>query len=655
LTRFDQEEANILSYIQQHRPELEELFLQNIDRGRQGIFHRLLMAVVRENIAGLGDKAKWVEREGATCELQIPFQSGKVLHAPVKARHSLARFDLGGPALLCEDGVAHPIEHPVELLDLIKEEGIITDEAGEKRFERFRQEIQNSAANFALALAGAELRRRALSAKAKGTGITTAIDWAREQAKAEPTFSPLVFFEQWVVEGHPLHPGAKIKMGLEVCDVIGYSPEWGAAPAVVPVAVKKHLAVFTSLGGRTPSGLLYEEHPGLRGHVSRFLEEMGLDANDYELIPVHPWQYEHTLPALYAKEIENGDIVPVPNYRIRTEALMSFRSLAPVQARGEGKHHIKTCVNVQTTGAVRTISPNSAENGTTISRILRDVQEKEGRFGGTFVILEERVGVYYSPEDPTLTHEERMTLGKNLASILRENPENHVQDGDISMPASALIAKSPLSGELVVLELIGRFAEENGIADLREAAVAFIRTYANVCLPAFLTVMSRYGISLEGHMQNSVAVFSGGTPVKMILRDFGGVRILRERLARQGFQAEFFPGSATIIDDVEDMRNKIFYPVFQNHFGELITAIVRSLGLDEYQLWQPVAAICREVFNRLKQDPLIGAQAAEDEAALFAPQIDLKAMATMRLLGDVTRYTFAKVPNPLAETQEVNR
>jgi hypothetical protein len=48
---------------------------------------------------------------------------------------------------------------------------------------------------------------------------------------------------------------------------------------------------------------------------------------------------------------------------------------------------------------------------------------------------------------------------------------------------------------------------------------------------------------------------------------------------------------------------------------------------------------------------VIQAYAKEDEAALFAPYMDLKAMTSMRLKGDVTDYTFAKVRNPLAEAE----
>jgi siderophore synthetase component len=369
------------------------------------------------------------------------------------------------------------------------------------------------------------------------------------------------------------------------------------------------------------------------------------------LIPVHPWQFEHTLPRLYARAIERGEVVPLWGFRIPTRALVSFRTLAPIHRRGECKHHLKTAVNLQLTGAVRTVSPNSAENAAPISRMLREIGDREGRFGSRFVVLEERAAAYYDPANGAYSPQERAELAKNLAVILREDPEAHIRPGEVPVTACALLAESPVSGEPVLMEVLELFAAGRGIAEPELAAAAFVRRYCEVCLPGFLTLMSRYGVSLEGHLQNSIPVFRGGETVCVLVRDFGGVRILRERLVRQGIRTDLYQDSAVVIEDVEDLRNKIYYPVFQNHLGELVACLVRRLDVEEERLWRPVAEVCRGVFRELKGDPTIREQAARDEAALFRPTLDLKAMTTMRLLGDVTRYTFSKVPNPLAEAK----
>ena len=650
---LDEEESRVLAYVRTERPDLERLFLTSVYQGRREILHRLLQALVRENVAGILSQASW--RSGVEKGLEIRLSGSRTLSVPVRRTLSFGRFDPCGSVTLRDGSCSESIEHPARLLDLLSDlpgyEGVVRNLAGEVQLARFRLEVRNSAANYALALAGAELRRRELAARARGSGVRTSPEWARGRIAGDGMFSPLAFYEQLVVDGHPLHPGAKLKLGLDVGDVIQHSPELGAHPEVALVAVAKGCYRDVSLDGRGLPGVLYEEYPGLRQQVANALREKGLNPDDYGLIPVHPWQFEHTLPRLYAGAIEKGEVVPLWGFRIPTRALVSFRTLAPIHRRGECKHHLKTAVNLQLTGAVRTVSPNSAENAAPISRMLREIGNREGRFGSRFVVLEERAAAYYDPANGAYSPQERAELAKNLAVILREDPEAHVRPGEVPVTACALLAESPMSGGPVLMEVLKLFAAGRGIVAPELAAIAFMRRYCEVCLPGFLTIMSRYGVSLEGHLQNSIPVFRGGETVCVLVRDFGGVRILRERLVRQGIRTDLGQDSAVVIEDVEDLRNKIYYPVFQNHLGELVACLVRRLDVEEERLWRPVAEVCRGVFRELKGDPTIREQAARDEAALFRPTLDLKAMTTMRLLGDVTRYTFSKVPNPLAEAK----
>jgi siderophore synthetase component len=641
---FDEEELKTLAYIRSKKPELEEGYLTNLQAGRRGIFQRLFQALIREKLIE-EERVSWLE--GVETSICIKLPSGKMLQTAVKKRHSLGRFDVEGDAVVYGREYSRVLTHPVELLELLRKEGLL-NKATEEQFQRFKMEIQNGVANLTLALVGATQRKRELATIAKLEHIHTSLEWVVKQSKDDKNFSTLSFYEQWVVEGHPLHPGAKTKFGLDVAEVIRYSPEWGATPDVALVAVVKNYCQTTSIDEYTVTTRLYQEYEGLQSFVENTLKKQGLNPTQFELIPVHPWQFNHTLYPLYKKEIEQKRIVPISDFRIPTQSLVSFRSLAPIQNRGQRKHHIKTAVNVQTTSAVRTVSPNSVENGPVLSKILANIQEKENHFEGRFVVLQERTGVYFQPINPMLSEDERWTLQANLASILRENPENHVKnEEEIPMAAAALLAESPISGKPIAVELIEELAGYYGLSDLAEAAALFIQKYAQASLPGFLTLMVRYGISLEGHMQNSVSVFRNGELVRILLRDFGGVRILPERLNKQGFQAEFYPGSSIVTKKVDQLRNIISYSIMQNHFAELITCIVRALGIDEEKLWKQVVIVCKATFEELKKDPSIAEEAKADEQALFQPMIDLKALTTMRLRGDITAYSFMKVPNPM--------
>lgn len=633
-------EEAVLAHLSEARPALAPAFLAHLTEGRRSIAHRLLQALVRERLIA-PERVRLV----GPLRLEIALAGPARLEAALERRLSLGRFDLAGAIRHRTPHGTVVVEGPEQLLDLCRP--ILGMACDDGRYARFRDELENSAANHALALVGAAERGAALLVEARALGVDDALSFAGVRQAQDPTFSPLAFFEQWVVDGHPLHPGAKIKMGLTPAEVVAHSPEWGATPRVRLVAIEKASCRVTTARGAMPAELLASEWPDQIRAARRELEARGLDPAGYALLPVHPWQFEHALGAHYPEALASGEIVPLAAPGLPTRALMAFRSLAPVQRQGEGKHHLKTSVDVQLTGAVRIITPQSVHNGPALSALLGRIQAREGGFGGRLVVLEEAAGICYQSPDPGLSEEARLAKSKHLAALFRENPENHAGPGELALAGACLIARSPLSARPLVVEAVEALARTEGLRDRGEAAVAFVRRHAEVALPGLLTLMTRYGVSLEGHLQNAVVILRGGMPVRMVVRDFGGVRVLLERLERTGLTVAFHPGSATLARDAEELRNKLIYSVLQNQMGELIATLHRALGLREAALWAPVAHVCRGVYAVLGQDPAIAAQAAADEAALFAPTVALKAMATMRLTGEVTRYSFAPVPNPL--------
>lgn len=628
------EESRIHAHLEAHALELVAPFLRQLEAARLGITQRLFQAIVREELVSpdrVANAPGWV---------RLQLEGGVVVAAAVSRRLTLGRFDLAGPPRLEDPHGARPLTRP-DALWLAVAQAMPTLGLDAEATTRFAAELDNSSANYALALAGAERRRNAL--KAAHPEAATALELVGTLAATEPDFSPLAFFESWVVDGHPLHPGAKLKLGMTPDEVIAHSPEWGAEPAVGLVAVARSACKVHTQAGQGPKDLLGRDHPAVVEAARRALEARGARLDDYELLPLHPWQLERTLGAMAGPALEDGRIVKVPGVTIPTRALMSVRSLAPKA----GGHHLKTAINVQTTGAVRTVSPQSAENGPRLSALLAEITVLESGFGGGLVVLQERCGIH--AHFPELDEAERHRVGRNLAALVRENPEDHVAPGEWPMPGAALLARSPVGDGPIVTELISRFAAAHGEMRQGEAAVAWVRRYAEVALPGFLTLLSRWGVALEAHLQNCVPVFGpDGGLQRMLVRDFGGVRVLDQRLARHGLSSGFAPGSATRALDERDLRNKLFYPLVQNHLGELIAAIARALDVPEAPMWHAVAGAAKAVCETLEADAPIADQARADAEALFAPTLELKAMATMRLVGEVTRYTFAAVANPLA-------
>ncbi|NEW05002.1 hypothetical protein GK047_03080 [Paenibacillus sp. SYP-B3998] len=646
LQKLDKEEEQVLLHLKANQPELVDLFVSYVDQARKGILHRFMQSILRENMIGLAQDAV-VKEENS---LLIRVSADVSLHVPLGRFFSFGRFDIDGDIRKVSDQHNEVIKHPTEVLDLLKQdEGDEVNESEKQhRWQRFRSELSNSAANLALAYAGVQWRKREL-AKGMQSEITSSLLWTRKQREQDEHFSQLTFYEQWIVEGHPIHPGAKLRMGMDVRDVIQSSPEFSALIKPVLLAIAKGESRESSIDGRTSNEILELDYPGVLHEAQHYLAKQGLSLNDYRLIPVHPWQYENVIQHMHQHGIQSKHIIRLPDAGIETAALMSLRTLAPLQKSGDSRHHIKTALAIQTTGTMRTISAASAHNGPIVSQLLEDILKKEQYFDHKFFSVPECLGIYYDASDSTQTDAHRAELNKNLITILRENVESLIADDETAMPASALLAISPCSEKRIVEELLEEFMQHHAYTTREEAVISFIREYAVVTLPACLTLFSRYGISLEGHLQNCIPVFKNGLIVRMYMRDFGGVRMLKDRLQRQGIVWDFHPASITLTDNERDVRNKLIYPVIQNHFGELIAGLARCLHMDEALLWNPVAQTCKEVYGLLKQDQQIAEQAQRDEDWLFAQHVELKAMTTMRLLGKISSYTYSEVPNILAE------
>ncbi|WP_257535601.1 ferric iron reductase [Mesobacillus foraminis] len=188
---------------------------------------------------------------------------------------------------------------------------------------------------------------------------------------------------------------------------------------------------------------------------------------------------------------------------------------------------------------------------------------------------------------------------------------------------------------------------KGGEPSLQKAAFEFVLDYLSVALPGFLTFMVKYGVGLEGHLQNSVMVYRKGRPIRMLFRDWGGARIYQDRLQQHQIEPPFYPGSATVTGNLKDMHNKVFYTVFQNHCGELILQACEHFGLQEDDLWKEVYDICETVFDKIGNIPRYAEQVRIDRETLYQAEVDHKALTKMRLEPEGHGYSYSIVHNPL--------
>lgn len=138
--------------------------------------------------------------------------------------------------------------------------------------------------------------------------------------------------EQSIVDGHPLHPCCRTRIGMSTLDVLAYAPEHH--PVVPLRLVDVDPARWRTAGRPVPPRL-----------------------------PVHPWQ----LPRALTTGLVRDTGVDVP-----ARPLMSLRTLEPIGGAWAGLH-IKTAVEVQMTSAVRTLSAAAVHNGPPASALVAEL------------------------------------------------------------------------------------------------------------------------------------------------------------------------------------------------------------------------------------------------------------------------------------------
>lgn len=628
---------------------------------RRSIMHRLVASIVREDIGGLGSESVVYPLSGSTdrdlelptppggsletvCDRfsALPAEASALLVAPLSASDgalvvpvadewAFDRLDPCGTVVRYSEGTVTPVRRPTELLDRLWSAGRLSGATVKDR-RRFAEEVENSVANLALSYTQRECRERAIRHQAAAEG------WKSVRQYLSAGRDPLVRSEQLVVEGHPLHPGAKLRDGLRPAEIVAYGSEYEATPNLRFVALRAdHVSTASTDASPSLTARLYDHVPGLQPAVERAVSRVGLDPDTVSVLPVHPWQYQHVLPERYADARRCDAVVPVPEVSLPADATVSLRTLVPRSTTGEGpRPHLKVALGVQTTGTVRTISPQTIHNGPPFSEILKTVLSAGDH---SLTALPEAASACFHPPGGPHAGGEGYDDARHLSALARENPQTVVADDALPVVPSALVARSPLEERPVVAS----FLDDRTPA----AARSFLRSYARTVVPGYLGLLVGYGIGMEAHLQNCVVVFRNGEPTRVLARDFGGTRIAIDRLRARGFDFDPYPGSVTTVSRPDPAYDKLTYALFQNHLAELVRAVCGWTGASEADCWREISAVCADTLDRLRETDIPADWITEAETVLFAPTWNYKCMTQMRLSDRSRTYSHSEVPNPL--------
>ncbi|MFH4902762.1 IucA/IucC family protein [Staphylococcus cohnii] len=636
LNNINNDEQHAFDYLSSINEQWAKLFLNMLLESRDKISQRLISSLHRENLVESRSHSKVISNQDLNIEhlpansklLSIAFPKlNKTLYATITGEHAFDRLDVQGPFYIEHNGSYNRVQHPNEILNIIL---TISPELDNEASTQFYEDLNNSVTNMAIALS-----YQAYTLENNKKSLYDLI------INSEDSY---LSSEQFVIEGHPIHPGAKLRKGMTPETVINYSAEFGNAISLQFILIHKSIAKAQTYI-EEENDLLFRMFEGLEAAV---MNHVGRDQiNQYYVMVVHPWQYDHILLQEYKVELNTKKVIPI-DYQQSYYAGLSFRTLMPKYP--EKLPHIKLSTNVHITGEIRTLSEQTTINGPQVTRILNDIKQNDSLFKHINAdTIDELAGIhFYNSLDETTIRTKR---SEQLGTLFRTNIYQLIKNDTTPIIPSALVTSTIYNDEPLIVSLIKKYKEKNKLPTFEIAALSWIQQYSQALIDITIPLYVKYGIALEAHLQNSIATFTeDGLLDTLYIRDFEGLRIDQMHLNKMGYStAKFHEKSLILSDQPQTVFNKVFYSSIQNHLGELIVSITKSSEHSNFetQLWQLIRDILIAKLKVIANDIDDQQRVENIKSILLAPKIDYKCVTTMRLTDEADYYTYIKVSNPL--------
>jgi hypothetical protein len=283
-------------------------------------------------------------------------------------------------------------------------------------------------------------------------------------------------------------------------------------------------------------------------------------------IPVHPWQLGIS-PVIDGILSANG--ARVLRTKVRCMPLASQRTFR-VQSTS---YDIKLSVNAAVTSEHRLLYRLNCENAPAVSALV-------GRLLSSRV-----VGLDFD-------------IQADLASL---------SFGDARVaPHLSAIVRAPIrvaAREHTVPAIDLWTGRETAGIFLRDAKVEevnrFFRSYCQVMLRGPLSFLLRFGLAFEPHLQNSVIVFRGGKPARLILRDLDGTLMDRNRVGKSlgTFNLSVAADTWDHMPDFGVGESRLVHSLFLGHLAEVLDFLAARCGAHGGEL----LAILGEEWRRLPE------------------------------------------------------
>lgn len=310
--------------------------------------------------------------------------------------------------------------------------------------------------------------------------------------------------------GHPWVIVNKSRLGFSPTDLETFAPEAAQDLKVLWLAAHKERSAFQSLE-HIDQEEFYRSEMG-NELFEKFQEKLiseGKSVQDYNLIPVHPWQWEHKLKIHFAGDIAAGILILLGEGNDIYSPQQSIRTLFNINH--PEKRYLKTAVSILSTGNIRGLSPKQMKIAPAITDwvkgLIKDDAYLEDK--GTIFLGEEASIAYLHPQYSAIAGVPYQ-YNEFLGALWRESACKYLnEDEEMFTMASLLFVDQ--NG----VPLVQAFAEKAGIS-IRQ----WITDYLDAYLTPLLHIYYTHSLCVTPHGENIMVVLKNGLPQRIVIKDF---------------------------------------------------------------------------------------------------------------------------------------
>lgn len=335
-----------------------------------------------------------------------------------------------------------------------------------------------------------------------------------------------------MTEGHPGFVANNGRVGLGLSDRHRYTPEAPSNVRLVWLAVRRglsHLATVTGLDEREHYAREFGTDALVR--CDDRLRSLGLDPADYRILPVHPWQWQHSIAVAFAPDLARRDLVHLGESDSEYRPQQSVRTFFDVTHPERG--YVKTALAVQNMGFTRGLSPKYMRDTPAVNDWVAGVVASDPVLRALdFQILREVAAVgytgdaYHRAAAAGISDEGPHT--KMIAALWRESPVSRLAPGERAVTLASMLHVD-LHGRSLAVEHL----ERSGLD---------ARTWLRALLDAYVLPVARcllvHGLVFMPHGENVIVVMGPDHTVRRALfKDIGEeVAVVRDRPLPSGLE-----------------------------------------------------------------------------------------------------------------------